>query len=241
MTTDSTALANLEAAARLLALAETLPDIKDIRDKAEAMRQYARQAKLGLEAQNRCAELKLRAERKAGELLAEMEKNPGGQAEQAGYRSDGRTGSGSPPTLADLGIKKNQSSAWQRIASVPAADFEAHIDATKAAGKELTTTAALKLAPTIQKKAEAAMDALVAGDPTYRAANLAHSFSRWCDECDRVLLHDAEEMARSLPPADFAAATILPRLDVWLADFRHARNGGLTLIHGGGNHGAGVR
>ena len=39
-----------------------------------------------------------------------------------------------PPTLPQLGITRNQSAAWQRIAAIPATDFEEHVDATKAAG-----------------------------------------------------------------------------------------------------------
>ena len=59
------------------------------------------------------AEVKLRAERKAGGMLAEMAAK--------GERADGR---GRPPkgsrdaTLSDLGIKKDESSRWQKIAGV---------------------------------------------------------------------------------------------------------------------------
>ena len=62
----------LEHASRSLAKAKTLDEIRSIRDKAEAARQYAKSAALGLQIQNFAAELKLRAERKAGGLLAEM-------------------------------------------------------------------------------------------------------------------------------------------------------------------------
>ena len=55
----------LEDAGRALAEAKTIDEIKTIRDKAEAVRQYARSASLGLQIQNYAAEVKLRAERKA--------------------------------------------------------------------------------------------------------------------------------------------------------------------------------
>ncbi len=43
--------------------------MKDIRDKAEAVRLYVKQAGLGLHAQNECAEIKIRAEIKTVRLL----------------------------------------------------------------------------------------------------------------------------------------------------------------------------
>ena len=90
-------------------------------DKAEVLRQYAAQAGAGLEAQNKCAEIKLRAERKAGEVLAETVSRGG----------DRKTGSKSHDgTLKTLGINKNQSARWQQAASVPEAEFEAHIATT---------------------------------------------------------------------------------------------------------------
>src|SRR6266852_7146086 len=76
---DGQPLARLELARRLLAEARAIDEVKAIVDLAEAARVYARQARLGLEAQNDAAELRLRAERRAGELLATMEKHAGGR------------------------------------------------------------------------------------------------------------------------------------------------------------------
>ena len=89
--------------AQLLAKAETVDDVKDIRDKAEALRVYAKQAGYGLDVQNRVAEMKLRAERKAGELLKDH-----GFGEHGGDRK-----SSSMPLLEDLGIERTQSNRWQ--------------------------------------------------------------------------------------------------------------------------------
>lgn len=63
--------------------------------------------------------------RRAGELLTRMDLKPG-------PKRDGDTLSRIGPgkkslTLTDLGLSANQSSRWQRIASVPEADFDAHI------------------------------------------------------------------------------------------------------------------
>jgi hypothetical protein len=51
--------------------------VKAIRDKAEALRAYTKQAGESLEMQNWCAEIKIHAKRRAGQLLREIEKHPG--------------------------------------------------------------------------------------------------------------------------------------------------------------------
>ena len=75
---SSSPLARLETTRQLLAEVRNLDDARAIHDVAEAARVYARQARLGLEAQNDAAEIKLRAERRLGELLAEQDKHRGG-------------------------------------------------------------------------------------------------------------------------------------------------------------------
>ena len=86
-------------------------------------------------------EIKLRAERRAGEMLAEMEKAKGTRGQLSGGSivrpPENR------PTLSDLGIDKHDSSRWQKIAAVPEPDFERYLTETKAAGRELTSSAAL--------------------------------------------------------------------------------------------------
>ena len=128
----------LDSARRALTEAESLEDIKDIRDRAEVLRQYAAQAGAGLEAQNRCAEIKLRAERKAGEVLAETEMDKGGRPKE-NHSHDGSS-------LKAIGINHNQSSRWQQAASIPEDEFEAHIAKTKEAQGELTSASVRRLA-----------------------------------------------------------------------------------------------
>src|SRR5262245_52619760 len=118
-------LTQFERIRRQLAEAVEVDEVKDVRDKAEALRLYLRQAGESMEMQNAVAEIKLRAERRAGELLAEMEKNRGtagtGDA-NIGNSTGGHTmlpPVNDRPTLADLGISKMQSSRWQQIAALP--------------------------------------------------------------------------------------------------------------------------
>ena len=77
-------------------------------------------AQLGEEAVKLATEIKLRAERKAGEILRDTPK-------QAGARGIGKSGipeENSTPTLADIGVTPKESSRFQKLASIPAEDFE---------------------------------------------------------------------------------------------------------------------
>ena len=132
-------LVHFERAYRALQQASSIDEAKDIRDKAEAARAYARQIGLSLEMQNQCCEIKLRAERRMGELLGASPRQKPGQYQ----RSHDATVA---PALAEMGVSKTQSSRWQALARLPKREFEGFITETKGAGRELTTTAALKLA-----------------------------------------------------------------------------------------------
>jgi len=120
------------------ALAETtdVQEVKSIRDQAEAVRHYARNAALGFEIQNQAAEVKLRAERRAGELLTKMVSRGGDRKSNSQRES---------LILADLGIDHNQSARWQREAAVPAEIFEEYVRSGVQSGREVTSQGLLKL------------------------------------------------------------------------------------------------
>lgn len=140
--TAQTQLVRYEAARAALAEAHRVDEVKDIRDKAHAIAAYARQAN-DTDMVEWATEIKVRAERRAGELLAAMEKAPGGQP----YRSTGSTLApvGIRPTLAELGVDKKQSARWQKLAAVPAEQFEQAVEAAKEVAREVTTSHVLKL------------------------------------------------------------------------------------------------
>jgi hypothetical protein len=81
-----------------------------------------------------CCEIRLRAERKAGELLRRMEKAQGKRTDLVGRDDEvdrrmelmGRPRKVSDATtLSDLGITRDQSSQWQKLAAGTQPQFEA--------------------------------------------------------------------------------------------------------------------
>jgi hypothetical protein len=130
-------LTKYDAARAALEKAHTVDEVKDLRDKAEALRVYAKQA-ADIDMQNWAAEIRIRAERRAGELLKEMPKQHGARGAGKKVESPRAT------PLSELGITKTQSSKWQRLADVPAPEFENKLRGIMGVGKELTTTAMMK-------------------------------------------------------------------------------------------------
>ncbi len=121
-------LVKYEAACRALVEAKSVDEVKDVRDKAEAMRSYAHQAK-NRQMEVDAAEIRMRAERRLGELIR-------AQKESAGLATGGQRGgrakidgsraapANKPPTLAEAGIDKKLSSRAQKMAAVPEEKFE---------------------------------------------------------------------------------------------------------------------
>jgi len=141
--------------------AKTIDEVKEIHNKALAAQIYARQAKMGLEAQNNVAEIRLRAERKAGELLAEM---------RSSHTTSSNRTADDPPVLRDIGISKDQSSNWQRIAAIPVETFEEHLAETKADERELTTAGLVRIAKQIERESvQPESEPPPLPDSTYRA------------------------------------------------------------------------
>jgi len=136
-------LVKLDAARRALAAASTLQEIKEIRDQAEAIRQYVKVAGYHLGYQNQAAETKIRAERKAGELLKQMEKQKPGEYKRL---HDATV----TPSLKDLGIEKTQSMRWQQIADLPEESFENKIEEVKQKYEELTQSIFLQLSKSLR-------------------------------------------------------------------------------------------
>lgn len=125
-------LIRYDAARLALFEAKRVDEVMDIKNQAIALDAYARQAK-DPELINLATDIRMRAERRAGELLAAMERNgerkgPGRPANNNG--SDAQP-LDEPKTLDELGIRKDQSSRWQKIAALPEKEFEERVAQSK--------------------------------------------------------------------------------------------------------------
>ena len=117
----------------------SVDEITLIRNKAEAYRYALRQAKESPEVIRKAEEIKLRAERRAGELLGETV-NHGGDRKTESRSND--------TTLNDIGVTKDQSSKWQKIASIPEEKFENFLSVQK----ELSTSGILNFKKNLDRQ-----------------------------------------------------------------------------------------
>lgn len=147
----TTELVRYDAACRALAECRAVDEVKSWADKAAAMQAYGRMAKdktLEIDA----AEIRLRAERRLGELIAAQKATVGLNTGTAGA-GDANVGRGTGgsfeeppvdtrPTLADAGIDKKLSARAQKLAAVPAEQFETEVaqwrDRVEAEGARVT-------------------------------------------------------------------------------------------------------
>ncbi len=143
-------LVKYNVARKAIIEASNVDEVKQIMDKSEAMRVYARQAK-DFEMLNRASEIRIRAERRLGEMLKAQKEaglmNKGASepnTNRGTTQSQGDTAS--PPTLADIGISKSMSSRAQATASIPELEFETIVSEYHDSQKELTSNTVRKLA-----------------------------------------------------------------------------------------------
>src|SRR5215469_12652614 len=114
-------LISIDGALQALAEARAPEQLIDLANTAETLRRYAQRARLGMAAENRCAEIRLRAERKLGQYLAGTPRNSGGRPKPIPL------GNGFP-TLEDLGTTRKLSHRAQRLAAIPADDFDRYLE-----------------------------------------------------------------------------------------------------------------
>ena len=121
-------MARYEEACRAVAAAASVDEAKDFRDKSEAMRAYARQAK-NKQLEMQAAEIRIRAERRIGELMAAQKEagalSKGGRARVCGLQENPQT---EPPTLEEAGIDKNLADRARKFAAIPEREFNDIVD-----------------------------------------------------------------------------------------------------------------
>lgn len=126
-------LALIAAAENALEQAQSIEEVLDLRDKAQAFATLARLAEAHFELEQRATLLRIRAERKAGELLPSIIQHGGDPRSRA-------------TTLDGIGLTKSQSYRWQTIASIPEPKFNAWLDEKMAAGHDLSTAGLIRYA-----------------------------------------------------------------------------------------------
>jgi hypothetical protein len=139
-----TGLVKYEAACRALAEARTVDEVKDIRDKAEAMRACARMAK-DKELEIAAVEIRFRAIRRIGEMMAEQPKAKG--AIEPGTNRGTTRDSENPASYAEAGIDKNLARQARQMAAI--SDFDDVLTAWRqyvSADNERVTIGSLKAA-----------------------------------------------------------------------------------------------
>jgi hypothetical protein len=100
-----------------LADARSVDEVKDIRDKAEAMRAYARMAN-DTQLEMDSAELRLRAERRLSIMLTEHKQTIGMNRGARGIGTSAVPRENRTPTLADVGIDKKLSARSQKVGGI---------------------------------------------------------------------------------------------------------------------------
>jgi len=143
MTKELVLLNNWEKAKQAIAECKSIDELKVIRDKAEALRAYAKQAQESLEVQNNVAEIKIRCERKIGEFSKELPREQGKRTDLT-LSHDGKKS-----ILKDIGIKHFE--RYESIANLPEKEFENHIKVVKKSNEELTTVGLIRLAKEFEK------------------------------------------------------------------------------------------
>ena len=136
-------LVRYQNAKNAIAEYKTVDEVKTFRDKAVAIQAYAKQAN-DYDLERDAAIARVRAERKCGELLRDMAKAKGNQGNISSVTGGSDT---RPPaytkTLSEMGVTKDQSSKWQKLAEVPEDVFETVIgdQGMKVSGNQILETA----------------------------------------------------------------------------------------------------
>ena len=129
MTTEPTQLQFYDAAKAALAKAVKVDEVKNIHDKAAAVKAAARIAKdKKMEAD--AHELRMRAKRRLGQLIKEQERTVGLSAGARGSKKKGARVD-DKPTLAEAGIDKNLAHQSRTAAKPTDAEFEQKVEAEK--------------------------------------------------------------------------------------------------------------
>ena len=135
---ENTALQLRDNAQRMLMSIKSIEGGVEYLNKVRAIEVWAKAERKDAELQNIIAEQKIRTQRVLGRLIKEGQ----GRGELR-KKNDNQYNASDKKELADIGVTKKQSSVYQKIASIPEAQFESYIAEKKQnvenAVNELTT------------------------------------------------------------------------------------------------------
>ena len=139
-------IALLSQARIALGKARTIDEIKDLRDKAETIKAYAKKAKLGKDIVIEASVIKVEAERRLGQVLSEADLAQAAPGNQYAPKPTPPPDQPGQIRLVDLGVTKSDSSRAQQIARLPEDVFRKVITDSVDDGREVTTAQLLRLA-----------------------------------------------------------------------------------------------
>ena len=144
---ENTALLLRDNAQQMLMSIKSIEGGVEYLNKVRAIEVWAKAERKDAELQNIIAEQKIRTQRVLGRLIKEGQ----GRGELR-KKNDNQYNASDKKELADIGVTKKQSSVYQKIASIPEAQFESYIAEKKQnvenAVNELTTAGILHFANT---------------------------------------------------------------------------------------------
>jgi N6-adenosine-specific RNA methylase IME4 len=122
---QNTSLQIFTRASLMLAEADTIQKAKELKSLALTAADWAKRKGMGEAAIQHCRSYALEAERKMGQMLAATDraKPPSGKGQKKTDRRS-RASSDGQPTLKEIGISDNESSAAQTLAALPRAVFD---------------------------------------------------------------------------------------------------------------------
>jgi ParB family chromosome partitioning protein len=129
----------------MLAEADTLDDIRQVLDMAEAARLYARKAHLGLAAQNSAAHISIEAQAKADEKI-QAARAAGELAERGGDRKSNTAIGSLIPTLDDIDVDDHEAADWAKVRAIAPERRATYVSQATEAGEEVTRAGLLRYA-----------------------------------------------------------------------------------------------
>ena len=127
-------LAQLSRLRQELAKATNFDEVKEIADRAEALRVLAKRIGASIETQNQMAEERLWAERRGGEMLRDGDRQRKGRPKKMAHNGP------ISPKLSEI-VERHLSQRWQKLASIPLKEFQRIIRETRETNQEELTRA----------------------------------------------------------------------------------------------------